>query len=197
MTGPDQWWSGSDLAAEGRWKRARFPKRHVDSFTSLEDLVQPRPGPFEVLKGFSPGDIVALIGRRGVGKTQMATCLARGWVWSGKTALYTTASGMYDAIREGYDGDRVSLGMYAAPDLLVIDEVDSGHGTAFEQTTLTDLMDRRYRDVKATILISNLEVQELLRNLGHSVTSRMAECGQIVICDWPSFRRPGKRPADP
>jgi len=53
---------------------------------------------------------------------------------------------------------------------------------------LFELLNRRYNDLKDTILIANKSKAEFQDYIGPSLASRMNETGGIVECNWPSFR---------
>jgi DNA replication protein DnaC len=74
------------------------------------------------------------------------------------------------------------------PDLLVIDEFQERGETAFENRMLNHLLDLRYGDLTDTLLIANLEPEELVESVGESITERLREAGGIIECNWPSFR---------
>jgi hypothetical protein len=42
-----------------------------------------------------------------------------------------------------------------------------------------------------TVLIANLDAAEFAENVGDSIVSRIHEIGEAVLCDWPSYRKPG------
>lgn len=91
-----------------------------------------------------------------------------------------------------------------AYDLLVIDECHQRGETAFEQNTLTNLLDRRYDARKCTILIANQSKAEFSESMGDSVVSpnlrggrdlrlRLAELPQAWNVAW-ERRRPETHP---
>lgn len=139
------------------------------------------------------GFIVALIGDRGPGKTQMAVELIRHSCGIGWRSFYTTAMEFFIAIKGTYrDGSSQSehevIKTLTNPGLLVIDEVQERGETAWEDRLLTHLIDVRYRNESDTLLISNLKREPFLESLGPSITSRLVETGGIIECRWQSFR---------
>lgn len=141
------------------------------------------------------GGIFALIGSNGPGKTQMAVECMRDILQRPRgSALYAVAMDVFLDLRATFRRDsekdeRAVIADYARPALLVIDECQERGDTDFEDRMLTYLIDRRYRDEKDTILISNLRRQEFETSLGRSVIDRLNETGGIIECTWPSFRR--------
>lgn len=147
-----------------------------------------------------------LLGKRGVGKTQLAVslglaCAATGLLATEKrrtptTQRYYVLGELFRAekrtfSREHSSGARTPLEEAAKVDLLVLDEVHVRHESAWEDIELTLLFDRRYQDLRRTILIANLEVADARERLGSSIWSRITETGVVLECDWPSFRRAG------
>ena len=44
------------------------------------------------------------------------------------------------------------------------------------------------KDRTIKIIIANLRREELVKSLGTSIISRMHEGGEVIECNWPSFR---------
>lgn len=80
----------------------------------------------------------------------------------------------------------------SAVELLVLDEIQERFETAWEDRELTMLFDRRYRELKRTILIGNLALKDAPQKLPASMWSRMVECALVLECDWPSYRSGAK-----
>jgi DNA replication protein DnaC len=78
-------------------------------------------------------------------------------------------------------------------DLLVIDEIGVQFSSDAERVQLFDVINRRYADLRPTILVTNLTLAEIQETLGERVFDRFREVATVVTFDWPSFR--GKRAA--
>ena len=145
------------------------------------------------------GAIIALVGPRGTGKTQMATELARRflpiWIAKGfqRQSRYCRVMDFFMAIKESYGekGGTESNAFFPfiQPRLLVLDEVQVRNGTGWEDNALTYLLDHRYGEQRSTILISNLSVDSFEKSIGDSILSRMKESGAVIVCNWESFRQ--------
>lgn len=145
------------------------------------------------------GAIIALVGPRGTGKTQMATELARRflpiWIAKGfqRQARYCRVMDFFMAIKESYGEkggtESDAFFPFIQPRLLVLDEVQVRNGTGWEDNALTYLLDRRYGEQRSTILISNLSVDSFEKSIGDSILSRMKESGAVIVCNWESFRQ--------
>lgn len=147
----------------------------------------------EIASRVGTGFLIALIGDRGPGKTQMGVELIRRCCETGRSARYVTAMDFFIAVKASYgDGaderERAVIQSFARPRLLVFDEVQERGETDWENRLLTHLIDLRYREERDTLLIANLLREPFIESLGPSITSRLIETGGIVECSWPSFR---------
>ena len=158
------------------------------------------------------GGIVALIGGRGPGKTQMAAEIAKSGLFpidhdertiingcritsDRKTAIYRRAIDLFLELREAAQRDSKTsekkvLDKLAAPGLLVIDEFQERGETEWENRIINNLIDKRYSAGRPTIIIANLTRTDLFAALGDSITDRARENGKSIEFDWPSFRKP-------
>lgn len=154
------------------------------------------------------GGVVALIGNRGAGKTQMSWHIAQnarfanivthgkrdGFSYtSDRPAIYSTAMDVFIDIKSTYSPkakmtERELMDSYEAAALLVIDEINVSSGTPFEDLKITHILDMRYKAMRPSIIIGNLTMQQLNDRLGASVVSRIIETGKIIECNWASFR---------
>jgi DNA replication protein DnaC len=116
------------------------------------------------------------------------------------TARYIRALDLFAHLRRAYtprargeagQSDADLVDPFFKYDLLVIDECHQRGESIFEQNTLPNLLDHRYSDNRCTILIANLSKEEFAKSVGDSVVSRIHERGEALLCDWPSFRKPG------
>jgi len=183
-------WRAQDRAETAGMAASGVPLRHLKQ-TALEN--DSWHAKLESVKGrIGEGVIVCLIGPRGTGKTQMAVSLARIVCRAGRSARYATAMGIFLELQETFDGGKKSsrgvIDEYTKPSLLIIDEMHERGETGWEDRVLTHLIDRRYGNLRDTILISNQTKDQMLAAVGPSVASRLSETGGIVTCDWKSFR---------
>jgi len=141
----------------------------------------------ELLKLIDTPRLMAVGGPRGTGKTMLASGLVRLFCQCGKPALYRTTKQLMDEVGgvPWEEKERVRA-LHRRQDLLVLDEVQVRDDRAWQDNELTELIDARYRDGKATLLISNLESEALKDNLGDSIWRRLIETGGLPIeTDWP------------
>lgn len=158
----------------------------------------------KLLARLGTGFLIALIGTRGGGKTQLGVQLMKATTARLKTALYCSVTEFFMEIKATYKPDNFKTELdvikeFRRPALLVLDEAGRRGETDWEDRLLFELLDKRYQDCKDTLLISNQTEIEFHQSIGPSLASRMLETGGIITCDWESFRsrqnhRPGHQP---
>jgi DNA replication protein DnaC len=142
------------------------------------------------------GHLFVLLGIRGTGKTQLAVSLIHQATRGLMSARYITALDLLREIRASFNGsseesEAAIISRLTTCKVLVIDEMHQRSGSAFEENTLVSIIDTRYRQCLFTVLISNQSLAEFSASVGDSIVSRLHESGEAIICDWPTFRRPG------
>lgn len=202
--------SPSDIRTQtfnARWTNCGLSELHRERYAAVADPGTPTGAVQKQIADMPPGAIVALLGARGTGKTQIAHNLLgvaiakylHEWsTWKGQPR-YTSAAKIFRAMRDaqkrqrGDEGDNESqtIARFVEPKLLVIDEAHERGETDFENRTFTEIIDDRYANNRTTILISNLSKAEFSKSIGPSIVSRIHEAGSTIECNWPSFRTPG------
>lgn len=140
----------------------------------------------------SRGTVLIMSGMPGTGKSHLAIAIAQA-IMDTHTALYTSAIDAVRMIRNTWrrDSPRTEtevLDMLASVHLLVLDEVGVQYGTEAEQVSLFDIIDKRYRDMMPTILLTNQNKAGMKAFLGDRSFDRLREGGQWVTFDWESHR---------
>jgi DNA replication protein DnaC len=137
------------------------------------------------------GGIVAVVGKRGTGKTRMAAEIMREFLpWPG---IYTTAMTLFLRIRESFkktaeESEKSIVDQLSKCRLLVIDEIQERGGSDWENRILDHILDRRYGAIIPTIIIGNLTDLGITECLGDSISSRITENGGIIEMNGPSHR---------
>ena len=154
------------------------------------------------------GGIVAMIGDRGPGKTQMAAELAKTGDWpqdkveyrqvdgrrvTGRTALYRRAIDLFLDLRHAaknhvQSSEKEVLAKLADVGFLVLDEFQERGESEWENRIVNNLIDKRYAAGRPTIIIANLSRKELFATLGNSIVDRARENGKSIEFNWPSYR---------
>ena len=147
----------------------------------------------KILDKSSDGFLVALIGNRGTGKTQMAVSIIWTALCYGVTIHYTLATEIMLEIRATYgnaatESELTVLQRFIRPELLIIDEITELASTDASARSLTYIIDKRYMAKKKTVLIGNVKSDRLQEHLGQSIIDRLIQTGGVIVCDWDSFR---------
>jgi DNA replication protein DnaC len=137
---------------------------------------------------------VVLVGPNGVGKTMCACNIGYQAVLAGHTVLFTTAGQMLGDLA-ALDSDsalRRRLRQYAAPDLLLIDEVGYLSYSNRHADLLFELINRRYQR-KSTVVTTNrafAEWGEVFPNAACvvSLIDRLMHRAEVVRIEGDSYR---------
>jgi DNA replication protein DnaC len=138
---------------------------------------------------------IIMAGMPGTGKTHLACALANELIYKqGLSPIFTPASKMIRNIRESYRKDAVyteqqMINVYRDADLLIIDEVGIQRGTEAEEHLLFEIINERNSYFKPTILISNLNADDIKEYIGERAMDRMREGGgKFIPFNWESYR---------
>jgi len=172
--------------------KSRAPRRQ------LEAIAIDRSGEWgkterALLAQIGSGFTIALVGVRGSGKTQLGVELIRHRSSEYGTSRYCTAMEFFIDVKAGYkedgEAEKVILAEFGRPSLLVMDELGRRSENDWENRLLYELLNRRYNEMRDTLLISNQDVSQLEGALGPSLVSRMRETGGVIECNWESYRK--------
>ena len=138
---------------------------------------------------------VVLVGPNGVGKTMVASNLGYQAVLAGHTALFTTAGQLLGDL-SALDSDsalRRRLRQYAAPELLIIDEVGYLSYSNRHADLLFELINRRHQ-IKSTLVTTNrafAEWGEVFPNAACvvSLIDRLLHRAEVVRIVGDSYRK--------
>lgn len=140
-------------------------------------------------------------GLPGTGKSHLAAAIALHLIdnHSRRWVQYASCMGLIRAVRETWRSDsdvserRVLNKFGREIDLLMIDEVGVQYGTDSEQTILFEILDRRYAEMRPTILMTNQGKEGLRKYVGDRVYDRLIETSRMVVFDWESYRPQARR----
>ena len=208
MAQPDQarWvaqmlgWEAAERSRRSLERRLR--EAHIGRFKTLADFdwAWPRQcdrGAMEelmTLDFLKDANNIVLVGPNGVGKTMCACNIAYQAVLAGHTALFITAGQMLGELAS-LDSDaalRRKLRHYAAPDLLIIDEVGYLSYSNRHADLLFELVSRRYQN-KSTVVTTNrafADWGEVFPNAACvvSLIDRLMHRAEVVRIDGESYR---------
>ena len=144
-----------------------------------------------VVEFLKQGTSAVIYGSNGVGKTHLAFASCFHQVSLGKTAKYILAFDFFNALRKSfsdYTTDRI-MHDYEDVEYLVIDEIDKTQGTPMEFTYLYSLINKRYNEMKSTVLITNAKPDEFAAIIGQSALDRVASEGKIIDLTGENYRQ--------
>jgi len=161
-------------------KRARdICRRYADEFDSVR----------------RNGVCMVLTGKPGTGKTHLAIAILKRVMDRGRTGLFVTVSEMLRAIRGTYspssrETEQQVFDRFIEADLLVLDEIGVAIGDEDKRRALIfDVINGRYNAMRPTIIIGNLDPDQMSDYLGARVWDRLQESGAPIISfHWPSHR---------
>jgi len=198
-----QWLGWESLERAHRSLQRRLGQAHLGRFKPLADFDWNWPKQCDrtaieelmSLQFLANASSVVLFGANGVGKTMVALNIAHQAVLQGHTALFITAGQMLSELA-ALDSDsalRRRLHHYAAPDLLLIDEVGYLSYSNRHADMLFELISRRYLH-KSTIVTTNRRFAdwgEVFPNAACvvSLVDRLMHRAEVVRIEGDSYRQ--------
>ena len=139
------------------------------------------------------GQDLIFTGPPGTGKTYAACGIVNHLIRNSHSAYYTTASEFLVRLRNTYQHDREESerDVYEAmlePDLLVLDEVGRHTDSEHSSSSLFNLLDMRYREVKPTVIVTNMAKETLSEFFGPAMMSRLRQGGSMLGFHWDDLR---------
>lgn len=138
------------------------------------------------------GSWLVFSGKPGTGKSHLAIAILQS-IMPDHVGRYMTCMELIQTIRATWRKDSENsetelLEMMTNIPLLVLDEIGVQYGTESEQHHLFDVLDRRYREMRPTILLTNQNKDGFRQFVGDRVYDRMTEVARWVPFDWDSHR---------
>ena len=154
----------------------------------------------EFSKKFTNGDFpgwLALVGKNGTGKCHLAVSIANEIIEMGHRprVMYTKLIRLMRRIRAAYgpsldETEESIIRDIDRQDLLIIDEFGIKDKLSdWEKATLDDIIDHRWEQKKALIIISNMNAADAMKLAGERIESRFADYGKIVKFTWGDYRK--------
>jgi len=171
-----------------------IPMRHRDFRPKIDNKNEKWQSVYEHMKSrIQSGALLTALGGRGAGKTQLGVSLI-GYVALelDLTCLYRKAFDVFLRIREGMkapgDSEKKALDEFLSPFFLVIDAYEVRSDSDFENRVLDHIIDKRYDNLKSTLIISNDTAAKFSAQIGPSICDRIRETGVMAEMNWESFR---------
>lgn len=177
----------------------RFVEKTIENFeakTPRQEEIKNKISAFinNIDENILSGRSMFFTGNRGNGKTHLAAAIYRAALEAGRTATYKLARQITREIKESWNDDSKSetaiINRYSGLSLLIIDEIGLDYGSETTLNIISEIFDNRYRNMKSTILIGNIENSEQYEKfIGPRIESRMSECGEVIYFDEKDFRK--------
>ncbi len=153
----------------------------------------------EACKAFAAGPfdawrVLFLIGPVGAGKTHLGSAMAHAAIARRHDARVVTCRELVRALRATWSrsseqSEEDVINEFAQCGLLVLDELGVGFGTETEVLQVLDVIDVRYRLRRPSVVISNLNMEQIRAAVGDRLFDRLRENAEVHACNWPSHRR--------
>ena len=136
-------------------------------------------------------------GDTGLGKTFLSACIARAVADRGYSVCYETANHLFSKMeRAKFNGDedaRKDTEKYTACDLLIVDDLGTEMGGQFTTSSLYCLINDRILAGKATIISTNLSLEELRDRYSDRTFSRISSNFKLFKLSGRDIRMHKKR----
>lgn len=144
-------------------------------------------------RNIESGASLLFYGLPGTGKTHLAAGIGLEFIAKGRTVIYARAGKIIREVKDTWsktakvkEGEVYSK--YAAPDLLIVDEIGRQFGTDSEKMILFEIINERYEQSKPIVAVTNLDGPNLSEFIGTAALDRLKENGEAVCFDWCSMR---------
>lgn len=186
---------------EAMIEESAIPARFIGrTFENFQAVTPDQENALKVVQAFADnfdkhvknGTGLILSGLPGTGKSHLAGAVLQ-HILPAHAGLYITCMGIIRAIRGTWRKDSEKsesqiLSMLCDVPLLVIDEIGVQYGTDGEQTILFDVLDRRYREMMPSILLTNQNRDGFKSCVGDRTFDRLTQSCKWVQFDWASYR---------
>ncbi len=187
------------IVREKHFAGAQLPERHAQSgFKNYNVQHAGHENALNQVVAFAKNMIngdknnFVMVGPTGTGKTHLSCATARTLLNKGKYARYITSEDMAQRIMNAWDApdatEKSVIYDFTQYDLLILDEYGL-HDRDKRRELVHKVLYARYDRMKPTMLISNLTLAELQKDLGDRLWSRFQQGGlTIVECNWADQR---------
>ncbi|WP_168377691.1 ATP-binding protein [Acinetobacter cumulans] len=188
------------MVREKHFEGAKLPARHANN--GFRDYVISNNGQMNAKQqcmSFTSDfkkDIkrnLIMVGRTGTGKTHLACAVARNVLESRKYARYITSEDIANEIANAWkkadDSEANAVQRFADYDLLIVDEYGLHDRHENRLQLVHKVLYERYDQAKPTMLISNMTIEDLQKDLGDRLWSRFQHDGLVTVeCNWEDQR---------
>ena len=138
-------------------------------------------------------------GTVGTGKTFLSNCAAKELIESGHSVIYFSAAGLFDLLsRYSFDykskeDERERYADLYQCDLLIVDDLGTELTNQFVASRLFSLLNQRNKKKKATVISTNLSLEELRDRYSDRIFSRITSHYELCKLTGPDIRMYKKR----
>jgi len=138
-------------------------------------------------------------GTVGTGKTFLSNCVAKELIEHGHSVIYFSAAGLFDLLsRYSFDyknkeDEREHYADLYQCDLLIIDDLGTELTNQFVASRLFSLLNERHMGKKATVISTNLSLEELRNRYSDRIFSRITSHYELCKLTGPDIRMYKKR----
>ena len=174
---------------------ARFREKTIENYIVKDEWQRPIKAQIvsyaeDIVSNIEKGRCIVMSGGVGTGKTHLSVGILKKVIEKGGTGIFLSVADLIDDIRGTWGGKSTEkVKLYTECDLLVLDEVGVQAGTENERQIIFSVINKRYNDVKPSILLTNLDPSAFKSYVGQRVFDRLKENdGEFIIFNGPSFR---------
>lgn len=138
-------------------------------------------------------------GKVGTGKSFLSNCVAKELIESGHSVIYFSATSLFDLLskysfdyRNKEDQRERYTDLYQC-DLLIIDDLGTEMANQFVNSQLFSLLNERHMGKKATLISTNLSLEELRNRYSDRIFSRITSHYELCKMTGPDIRLYKKR----
>ena len=188
------------MVRELHFAGAMIPARHKDSgFRNYQATHEGQSKALANCVNFSKSMInghkrnLIMTGKTGTGKTHLSCATARTLLNKGIQVRYITSEDMANEIANAWkkpdDSESSAVYRFTDYDLLILDEYGLHDRHENRLQLVHKVLYSRYDAGKATMIVSNLTLAELQKDLGDRLWSRFQHDGLTVVeCNWADQR---------
>ena len=181
-----------DSGIQKRFLKCTFENYHTDNENSLaiKNRLIGYCNKFKTI--LENGNNLILSGSVGTGKTHLSCAVANEIAKKGFTSVFRTLSEISSMIHnaKSFDAEKnveQVMKSLVEVDLLIIDEV--GAVAEKDNAVLFDVINARYAENRPMIILTNLDSDNLQREIGARSFDRLAHSGVYLTMAWNSYRR--------
>jgi DNA replication protein DnaC len=138
------------------------------------------------------GEGILFYGNPGNGKTHLVAAIVREVVRQGYSAIFQPAAELQYRLNATYndsgENEAEIMNGLVESDLTVIDDLGKGKWSEKVEERFYVILDGRYRELRPTVITTNLKLSDLEKYVGNAVMDRLKEMCVFVLNSAKSYR---------